>query len=137
MPHCSLRAQGHQVTAETRDPEWIKQQREAGWPDMHPEDFCHKCGTRNMSWATVTREDWLTATAAWAAETGREGICCPQCFAEMYDERTGRKACWILTRDGASIPIGAPAFACNAHCDTDTFSGISPTCPIHAGLLPR
>jgi len=99
----------------THDARWVAEQRSAGWPDMHPEDFCHKCGTRNMSWATATRDDWLTATSAWAAETGREGICCPQCFADMYDDQTGQKACWILTRDGASATTNDPFDDFTAH----------------------
>lgn len=41
-------------------PEYIKAQREAGWPDMHPEDYCHRCGNRNPLWY-ADRDDWLTA----------------------------------------------------------------------------
>lgn len=70
------------------DPRVIAQQRELGWPDMHPEDFCHLCGLRNPTWF-VSRKDWLIATTRWAAETGREGVCCPTCFQIMYDAATG------------------------------------------------
>lgn len=66
----------------------IEQQRSLGWPDFHPEDYCHKCGVDFESWYT-DRETWLTATAAWAAETGREGICCISCFVQMYEIATG------------------------------------------------
>lgn len=45
----------------------IATQRELGW--MHPEDDCHG------SWIAAT---WIAATAAWALETGREGITTPQ-----------------------------------------------------------
>lgn len=76
--------------------EYIAGQREAGWPDIHPEDYCHKCGTRNMLWV-ASREDWLAATSAWATETGREGICCPQCFAEMHEEQADGRVVWVLT----------------------------------------
>ncbi|MCU1418689.1 MAG: hypothetical protein JWP32_2863 [Schumannella sp.] len=79
------------------DPEWIKEQREQGWPDVHPETFCHRCGERNMPWC-ANREDWVTATTAWAAETGREGICCPRCFADMFREQTGTDPTWVLTQ---------------------------------------
>lgn len=75
--------------------EWIKAQREEGWPDCHPEDFCHRCGAKNPSWWT-DRETWLAATRSWAAETGREGICCPTCFAEMHEEETGSRVLWHL-----------------------------------------
>jgi hypothetical protein len=76
-------------------PDDIKAQRSLGWPDFHPEDYCHKCGAPNMLWF-VDRDVWLTATAEWAKETGREGICCPRCFAEMHAEATGRRVTWKL-----------------------------------------
>ncbi|GAA1404009.1 hypothetical protein [Oerskovia paurometabola] len=79
------------------DPEWIKAQRDQGWPDMHPEDYCHRCGARNdINWC-ASAEDWQTATAAWAAETGREGICCVPCFIQMHREATGRDVTWVPT----------------------------------------
>ena len=77
------------------DPEWIKVQRKRGWTIMHPEDFCHLCGTESVSW-TAERDDWLTATKAWAAETGREGICCPQCFIDMHEAATDKPLNWML-----------------------------------------
>lgn len=79
----------------TVTPEYIKAQREQGWPDIHPEDYCHRCGNRNPLWY-ADRDDWLTATSAWAAETGREGICCPTCFAEMHQQATGRRTIWHI-----------------------------------------
>src|SRR5690606_23608095 len=70
-------------------PELIEQQREKGWPDFHPEDYCHKCGDRiDPNWC-ASREDWTAATSVWAQETGREGICCIRCFAGMLSEATG------------------------------------------------
>lgn len=79
------------------DVAWIEEQRALGWPDMHPEDWCHKCGGRNPKWC-ASAEDWKVATAAWAAETGREGICCPACFANMFEQATGESPVWILTQ---------------------------------------
>ena len=76
-------------------PSDIATQRSLGWPDIHPEDYCHKCGARNPLWF-VDRETWLTATAEWAKETGREGICCPACFAEMHAKATGVEMIWEL-----------------------------------------
>lgn len=76
------------------DPARIEEQRAQGWPDMHPEDYCHRCGNRNPSWFVSTREQWLAGTQAWAAETGREGICCPTCFEEIWEERHGKG--WYL-----------------------------------------
>ena len=77
-------------------PAAIESQRSLGWPDFHPEDFCHRCGTRNPLWFT-DRETWIAATAQWAADTGREGICCPKCFVEMHEAATGRQVMWSLT----------------------------------------
>lgn len=72
------------------DPKEIERQRELGWPDMHPEDFCHRCGVRNPNWY-ASQEDWLDATMKWAEETGREGICCPFCFLQMFEEAVGER----------------------------------------------
>lgn len=74
------------------DPEWIKAQRKQGWPDMHPEDYCHRCGNQNPMWCT-DRDTWLTATEAWATETGREGICCFDCLAQMMP---GKPPIWWI-----------------------------------------
>lgn len=79
------------------DVAWIETQRERGWPDIEPEDYCHRCGTRNILWCAPS-EEWLAATSAWAAETGHEGICCVSCFTEMYREQTGTDPVWILTQ---------------------------------------
>lgn len=76
-------------------PELILEQREQGWPDMHPEDFCHRCGDRNMHWS-ADPEDWEVATKSWAEATGMEGICCPRCFAEMHLLATGKRIIWTL-----------------------------------------
>lgn len=90
--------ESRQTMNERVSPDWIKSQRDQGWPDMHPEDYCHKCGARNPKWCAASREDWLMATFAWAAETGREGICCVTCFAGMYEEQSGESPVWMLTR---------------------------------------
>lgn len=79
------------------DPAFIAEQRTLGWPDIHPEDYCHLCGGRNLAWH-VDRELWLVATAKWAAETGREGICCPSCFARMFADATGHDPIWTMTQ---------------------------------------
>lgn len=78
-------------------PEWIKQQREQGWPDMHPEDYCHRCGKPNRLWAAHPQQVWLDGTGEWAKETGREGICCIDCFTTMYEQNTGTRPIWMLT----------------------------------------
>lgn len=78
------------------DVAYIEAQRLAGWPDIHPEDYCHKCGVAFEPWFT-DRETWLAGTSAWAAQTGREGICCMPCFIEMFKENTGREPMWRLS----------------------------------------
>jgi len=74
----------------------IARERDAGWPTIHPEDYCHRCGGRNMLWFADSGT-WLVATEAWAADTGREGIFCPQCFADLYEEATGERCVWSLS----------------------------------------
>ena len=81
----------------------IAREREAGWPTIRPEDYCHRCGARNTSWY-VSREEWLTATTSWAAETGREGICCPACFVEMYEQQTGEVTIWEMRKTHSRSP---------------------------------
>jgi len=95
LGHCNEPGEHWKYPAQVVTAEWIKSQRDAGWPDMHPEDYCHLCGARNPSWC-VDREDWVTATEAWAAQTGREGICCPGCFATMHETATGKTTTWEL-----------------------------------------
>lgn len=69
---------------EVIDPEEIVRQRRLGWPDFHPEDYCHRCGRRNMTWSSP---EWPELVG------GHGGILCPVCFAD-YDQN----AIWILTR---------------------------------------
>lgn len=61
----------------------IEQQREAGWPDMHPEDFCHRCGSRNV-------RSWSTPNEVWNAALGKDSpIACPQCLSEAWEAKHG------------------------------------------------
>lgn len=91
------------------DPEWIKEQRKLGWPDMHPEDYCHRCGVKIPMWCT-DRDTWLAATSEWAAETGKEGICCFDCLTDMMP---GKPPIWWivplswLTRHDAEVKEAA------------------------------
>jgi len=104
------------------DPAWIGEQRVAGWPDMHPEDWCHRCGRANPSFWYADRRSWLAATSAWAAETGREGICCPSCLPELYTAATGRTATWVLSLDseaGRSAPECRDCGRSDGGCDRE------------------
>lgn len=64
------------------DPEEIERQRVKGWPDFHPEAYCHRCGTRNV-WS------WSTDDDVFSEATGDSGtILCPQCLAAFYPDQT-------------------------------------------------
>ena len=77
-------------------PSEILRQRENGWPDFHPETFCHRCGHRNANW-WADGDDWETATAS--LPRGVMEILCPSCFAELYAEATGEFVAWSVRRD--------------------------------------
>jgi hypothetical protein len=65
-------------------PELIADQREKGWVDFHPEDYCHQCGGPNITWFSPE----------WVALYGSDGgILCPVCFAALDPA-----AIWTVTR---------------------------------------
>jgi hypothetical protein len=81
--------------------EVIEAQREAGWPDFHPEDFCHKCGGRNIPWS-VNSQLWNVVVRDVDGNV-RDGfpeseIICPQCFVEGYNAVAGG-ASWTVFLD--------------------------------------
>lgn len=79
------------------DVEDIDRQRDVGWVDFHPEDYCHNCGTRNIqSWSTDNIE-WNLVTSSHFSESGPEIILCPQCYVEIWEEETGLKCTWELS----------------------------------------
>lgn len=73
----------------------IDAQRALGWPDFHPEDFCHRCGNRNVG-------SWFVASDRFNAAMGRHvehqwnGIVCPACFVELHEAATGLRTTWEL-----------------------------------------
>lgn len=76
----------------------IVDQRATGWPDWHPEDYCHRCGHENVSWWTA-RETWDPVMrdgdpAGWGPW---EEIVCIPCFIELA-ELTGPRS-WRIVRD--------------------------------------
>lgn len=81
--------------AETRvAPSEIERQRERGWSDWHPEAFCHRCGTRNVT-------AWSVESRLWNRVVRREGsdlpeIVCPQCFVEAFAAQEGGNSVWEL-----------------------------------------
>lgn len=46
--------------------------------EKHPEDFCQKCGNKNVVWSAPTE--------IWDKVFPEEGIVCPQCFAFSAEE---------------------------------------------------
>lgn len=85
-----------QLPASAVLPEEILRQRELGWPDFHPEDYCHRCGRRNPSW-WVDGKQWRTATEH--RDRGYIDILCPPCFVEEYERATGTTTSWALVCD--------------------------------------
>lgn len=82
----------------------ITAQRDAhpSWPDFHPEDFCHRCGRRNISWF-VASDLWNEAWTEAEAEGGYQSVLCPQCFVELWERATGLRMTWELRPDVAVV----------------------------------
>lgn len=81
-------------------PEEIVRQRAHGWPDFHPEHYCHRCGRRNAIW-WVDGDLWQATTAG--RRRGILEILCPSCFVDLYEESTGEGRSWRLLPDVASV----------------------------------
>lgn len=92
---------------DARAPQWVQavtpneivHQRLLGWPDFHPEDFCHQCGQRNLVW-WADSELWNAATAGLAR--GQMEVLCPSCFAAGWEAATGLSVIWELRLDRRS-----------------------------------
>jgi len=82
------------------NPESIKEQRAKGWPDWHPEDYCHHCGQRNI-------KPWYADSALWNQAAEVHEILCPQCFVEAYEAATGESPIWRLAPTEKSDEISA------------------------------
>jgi len=73
----------------------INKQRSIGWPDFHPEDFCHQCGQRNPNWFT-NKEDWQQATQFLPRRELE--ILCPSCFCHELALVEPETQVWELKR---------------------------------------
>lgn len=73
--------------------EEIKRQRDLGWPDFHPEDFCHHCGGRNVPSWFVDSDRFNTA---FGQQHPYSGIVCPGCFVDAHEKATGLTTTWEL-----------------------------------------
>lgn len=84
----------------------IARQQADGWPDFHPEDFCHRCGGRNVS-------SWYVDSAHFAAALGAvpawQGIVCPGCFVVLHERATGQQCTWKLEPATPFRPVEAPS----------------------------
>lgn len=76
----------------------INEQRSKGWPDFHPEDFCHRCGGKNV-WSWSVDSDRFNLALGEEGDRLWQGIVCPGCFVELHEEATGLRACWRLEPD--------------------------------------
>lgn len=72
----------------------IDEQRAKGWPDFHPEDFCHRCGNRNVSSWYAPGELWNAVMGGVADEWN--GIVCPPCFTELAAVKGVHTGTWKL-----------------------------------------
>lgn len=55
----------------------------------HPEDYCHRCLGKNLSWS-MDNETWNAVMRGPDAPEYTWGeIICPQCFAELYEAKFG------------------------------------------------
>ena len=83
-------------------PAEIVRQRLLGWPDFHPEDFCHICGHRNPVWSAPAG-DWSTVI------DGHGGIFCPSCWATLYEAEVGRPMLWWFVAQDPHGDFPAPS----------------------------
>lgn len=58
-------------------------------PNLHPEDYCHRCAGPNMSWYTSHNLFNL-------ANGGPDGIICPICFDRLHKRATGEETTWAI-----------------------------------------
>ncbi len=61
----------------------FEDQRAQGWPDFHPEDFCHRCGRPNISWWTDSDLFNEAIGQPDGIDPEWRGIICPPCFVEL------------------------------------------------------
>lgn len=109
-------------------PEFIVQQRALGWPDIHPEDYCHRCGRPNPCWFSP---EFVSLVGSYS------GIMCPSCFAALDPDPT---AVWCFTRttrttgtSNLQSRLAAILSGClNDPSDADRLAG----CIVQAGWRP-
>lgn len=63
---------------------------------QHPEEYCHRCGGRNVPSWSVDSDRWNMATGEG---TFRDVIMCPGCFVSLHENATGMRTSWMLVPD--------------------------------------
>ena len=63
-------------------------ERASGWHNIHPEDYCHRCGGRNILWSAPS-EVWNPVMRPGGDKSGWlwNEIICPSCFGLLFVER--------------------------------------------------
>lgn len=99
----------------------IAQQRELGWPDIHPEDYCHRCGQQNTG--------WYAPSPLWNAVMGYpndadtwHGIICMTCFAEIAEAK-GIVKMWRLSFATSGDPARDHGWGLTAELPTHSTDG--------------
>lgn len=81
----------------------IVRQRGLGWPDFHPEDYCHRCGSRNAGSWSVDSDRFNAAVDALGLTNVT--IICPSCFVYGHEKATGLRCSWQLVVGTPFHPI--------------------------------
>lgn len=84
----------------------LNEQRTLGWPDWHPEDYCHRCFETNVSWYVDTPE-WTDVMRGGDPDGwGRwQEIICIPCFIALADAHYGNGQAWTMARDRSSYHL--------------------------------
>lgn len=80
---------------------WIRDIHQRRKKKTHPEDYCHRCGGRNMSWHT-DNETWNELTRVEGQEV--PGIICPLCLDELDREKRDDGSHWYITKETLPPP---------------------------------
>lgn len=85
----------------------IAEQRERNWPDFHPEDYCHRCGGRNVKSWHAPSPVWNAVMEYVGGDEQWNGIICPQCLAELADEAGiyDRFGSWCFRMHDPGVPL--------------------------------
>ena len=84
-------------------PDDIERQRSLGWPDFHPETYCHRCGGKNVRSWFVESDRFYAAVEALGLNVG--AIVCPGCFVVGHELATSLGCTWRLVPDTHFRPI--------------------------------